>query len=125
MSKKNKAKAVTEEKMQADSSAPVDAQKQTQNVEKPQSRAASKQDKNAKNAKQAQKKTKKEKKHIIRKKTKETVSELKKVTWPKFPYVVKKTGVVLVVVIIFAVLLLGIDALFGFLFKLITSGQAG
>lgn len=67
----------------------------------------------------ADKKVKKEKKHVIAKKTKETVSELKKVTWPTFPEVVKRTGVVLVVVIIFAVILFGLDSLFGFLFSLL------
>jgi len=77
-------------------------------------------DKNGKNDKNDKKgKKKKEKKHLVAKKTKETVSELKKVTWPTFPDVVKKTGVVLVVVIIFAVVLFGLDTLFGFLFKLL------
>ncbi len=60
------------------------------------------------------KKEKKEKKGLKRR-SKETVSELKKVTWPKFPEVVKKTGVVIAVVLIFAVVLLCLDLLFGFL----------
>ncbi len=58
-------------------------------------------------------KPKKEKKHTVAKKTKETVSELKKVTWPTFPQVVKRTGIVLVVVIVFAVVLFAIDLLLG------------
>ena len=66
------------------------------------------------NDKKKPKKDKKEKKGLKRR-TKETVSELKKVTWPKFPEVVKKTGVVIAVVLIFAVVLLGLDLLFGFL----------
>ena len=60
------------------------------------------------------KKEKKDKKGLKRR-SKETVSELKKVTWPKFPEVVKKTGVVIAVVLIFAVVLLCLDLLFGFL----------
>ena len=47
------------------------------------------------------------------------MSELKKVTWPTFGEVVKKTGVVLAVVIIFAVVIFGIDALLGYLSGLI------
>ena len=40
-----------------------------------------------------------------------TFSELKKVTWPTFKEVVKKTGVVLVVVTAFLVVIYGVDAL--------------
>ena len=47
----------------------------------------------------------------LKTKTKEVFSELKKVTWPTFPQVVKKTATVLAVVAIFAVVLLGIDKL--------------
>lgn len=64
--------------------------------------------------KKKSKKEKKEKKGLKRR-SKETISELKKVTWPKFPEVVKKTGVVIAVVLIFAVVLLCLDLLFGFL----------
>lgn len=74
-------------------------------------------DKSKKNAK------KKEKKDNVFKKTgkklKETNSELKKVTWPKFGKVVKQTGVVISIVLIFAVVLLGIDKLLEFLFGLL------
>ena len=54
------------------------------------------------NIKSKKKKVKKEKKEnkLVRK-LKETGSELKKVTWPKFPKVVKQTGVVLAVVVFF------------------------
>lgn len=45
----------------------------------------------------------------VGRKFKETYSELKKVTWPKFPKVVKQTGVVLGVILIFLVLVTGID----------------
>ena len=42
---------------------------------------------------------------------KNTGNELKKVTWPKFIDVVKQTSVVLVVVLIFTLVLLGLDQL--------------
>lgn len=42
-------------------------------------------------------------------KIKEVFSELKKVTWPSFGKVVKATGVVLVVVLIFTVIVTGIN----------------
>ena len=42
-------------------------------------------------------------------KLKETFSELKKVTWPTFPKVVKSTCVVLVVVVVFLVIVTGIN----------------
>ncbi len=84
----------------------------------PKSAKAKPADKNA-DKKAKDKKKKKERKHTVAKKTKETVSELKKVTWPTFKEVVKKTGVVLVVVLIFAVVLFGIDYLLGLLFGLL------
>ena len=43
------------------------------------------------------------------KKLKETFSELKRVTWPSFPKVVKATCVVLVVVITFTVIITAIN----------------
>ena len=67
------------------------------------------------------KKSKKEKKQSkVGKKVKETVSELKKVNWPTFGQVCKKTGIVLAVVLIFAVALFGIDRLLSWLFGLLT-----
>lgn len=51
----------------------------------------------------------------IAKTFKEMASELKKVTWPKFPDVVKNTGVVLGVVLCFLILIGGIDALLSWL----------
>ncbi len=42
-------------------------------------------------------------------KFKETFSELKRVTWPTFPKVVKSTCVVLVVVVVFTVVITGIN----------------
>ena len=58
---------------------------------------------------------KKENKKGLVKKTKETASELKKVTWPTFGDVVKKTGVVIAFVVIFGLLIFGVDTLLAFL----------
>ena len=65
------------------------------------------------------KKEKKEKKPGLFKKLKEAWSELKKVTWPTFGQACKQTGVVLLIVIIFSLILLGINLLLGWLFGLI------
>ena len=53
---------------------------------------------------------------------KELGSELKKVTWPSFPTVVKQTGVVLVITLIFLLVLMGMDALLGYLYDLLVTG---
>ena len=42
-------------------------------------------------------------------KIRETFSELKRVTWPKFPTVLKTTGVVLVIVTAFLAVVTGVD----------------
>ncbi len=58
------------------------------------------------------KKKKKEKKpNKVMTAMKNTGNELKKVTWPKFKEVVKQTGIVLAVVIIFALVIFGLDRL--------------
>lgn len=57
-------------------------------------------------------KTKSDKPNVfvrIGRKIKETFSELKKVTWPSFGKVVKTTGVVLVLVLAFAVVFTAIN----------------
>ena len=53
---------------------------------------------------------------------KETFSELKKVTWPTFLTVVKQTGVVLLVTLIFLLVLIGIDQGLYYLFLLLKKG---
>lgn len=53
---------------------------------------------------------------------KETFSELKKVTWPSFLTVVKQTGVVLLVTVIFLVVLIAIDQGLSYLFLLLKKG---
>ena len=57
------------------------------------------------------KKSKDKKPNKIAKSLKETGSELKKVTWPKFGTVVKQTGVVLLVTALFLLVVFGIDRL--------------
>ena len=57
-------------------------------------------------------------------KIKETFSELKRVTWPKFGTVVKTTGVVLVVVLAFLIIVTGIDAGLTALLDLLTGAGA-
>ena len=57
------------------------------------------------------KKKKDKKPSKMAKRLKETSSELKKVTWPKFTTVLKQTGVVLTVVAAFLLVVFGIDRL--------------
>ena len=54
-------------------------------------------------------------------KLKETFSELKRVTWPSFPKVLKSTGVVLVVVLVFLVAVTGINFFLKWLLDLVTN----
>ncbi len=91
---------------------------------KPQQKQNAKKDDKS-NKKQDKKKTKVKKPSKTAKRIKETTSELKKVTWPTFGTVVKKTGVVLAVVLIFAVVLFGIDRLLSWLFELLTTSVSG
>ena len=65
-------------------------------------------------------KQKKERKLFRR--TKESMSELKKVTWPTFGKAVAKTGAVIAVVLFFGVVLFGIDMLLSVLYKLLVAG---
>ena len=53
-------------------------------------------------------------------KCKETFSELKRVTWPSFTTVLKTTGVVLVVVAAFLIVITGVDQLLTWLLDLIS-----
>lgn len=72
-------------------------------------------EKNLQSKKQNEKKAKKEPNFFVKAgnwiKTKFSgmVSELKKVTWPNFSKVVKQTGIVLVVVLFFLVIVTAID----------------
>ena len=78
----------------------------------------------ANNATEVKKKDKKKSKKVANKeprksKTKETISELKKVSWPTFGKTMKQTGMVISVVVIFTLLVLGIDSLLSWLISLI------
>ena len=55
-----------------------------------------------------------------RSRTKATISELKKVSWPTFGKTMKQTGMVISVVVIFMLVTLGFDSLLSWLLKLIT-----
>ena len=53
-------------------------------------------------------------------KIKEVFSELKRVTWPSFFTVLKMTGVVLVIILAFLIVVTGVDSVLGLLLKLIS-----
>lgn len=107
MSKKENAIEVQESVQQEEKV--VDTQEKTAKKEKTNDK---------KNVKNGKKKDQKEKGKLKRK-AKEAVSELKKVTWPTFGEVCKKTGVVLVVVLVFAVVIFGMDYGLGALVNLL------
>ena len=81
---------------------------QTVSVEK---QKAVKAKEETKKVEKRKKKKKDNKPSKIAKKLKETSSELKKVTWPKFTTVLKQTGVVLAVTAAFLLVVFGIDRL--------------
>jgi len=70
------------------------------------------------NTKKSNKKAKDAKKGGLGKKMKESLSEIKKVSWPTFGKTVKQTGMVIGVVAICTLLLFGVDRLLGWLFTL-------
>ena len=65
----------------------------------------------AKDINKKKKKDKVKKPNKIAKSLKDTGNELKKITWPTFKQVVKQTGIVLVFVLVFAVVLFGFERL--------------
>lgn len=75
-------------------------------------------DKNKNDKKKAKKKDPREKGKFKRM-AKESLSEIKNVVWPSFGDVVKKTGVVLAVVVVFAVVIFGLDTGLGYLMSLL------
>lgn len=77
-----------------------------------------KQSANKKEKAKKEKKNKKPKEHKVGK-IKETVSELKKVSWPSFGKVVKQTLVVIGMVLFFTLVLFAIDQLLGLGYKTI------
>jgi|AntRauTorcE11897_2_1112592.scaffolds.fasta_scaffold00001_443 preprotein translocase SecE subunit len=72
-------------------------------------------------AKQNRKNTNK-KQPAVKNKIKEVGSELKKVSYPTLGKTVQQTGVVISVVLIFTLVLFGIDRLLSFLYELLVSG---
>ena len=77
--------------------------------------------KKAKKEAKAQKKAKAVKAEPKKSKIKETFGELKKVTWPSFGKAMKQTGMVLSLVLVFGVLVLGIDLLISFIINTLSS----
>lgn len=122
MSKKNKsnvAKQKTNLEAEVVATENVETEVKAEETKVQDKKADKKQDnKKAKADKNGKKKDAKEKGKLKRK-AKETISEIKKVTWPSFGEVCKKTGVVLVVVLIFAIVIFGIDTGLGALMGLI------
>lgn len=55
------------------------------------------------------------------KKLKETFSELKRVTWPSFGKAMKATGIVLAIVLVFTVVVTGVNYGFSELLKFLTN----
>ena len=72
-----------------------------------------------KDAANSKKKNVKKEKEGLGRKLKEIFSELKKVSWPTFAQVLKQTGVVLVVVLCFLIVIGAFDAGLSALFKLL------
>ena len=62
------------------------------------------------------------KKTVKKNRIKGMVSELKKVSFPSLAKTVKQTGVVLSVVLVFTLVLFGIDRLLSWLYNLLVSG---
>ena len=117
MSKNKKKKEVlTNDEM--DSKEEVPAQEVPAEVEKQENDKKKAKEQNQKKPK----KDKKKEKGKVKKFAKETVSELKRVIWPTFGEVCKKTGVVLVVVLVFAVIIFGMDYGLGALMSLLKKG---
>lgn len=85
-----------------------------QATEKPNKKGSEKVQAKAKNNKKAKKGPNK-----FVTKIKEIWSELKKVSWPGFKTVCKNTGIVISVVVIFTLVLFGIDRLLSFLYTFI------
>lgn len=78
-------------------------------------------EKNNKQNKKSDNKKKKAKENKGPGKVAKTVSELKKVSWPSFKEVVKRTSIVLVVCLAFLLVIFGLDKLCSWLMGLICS----
>lgn len=78
-------------------------------------------EKKAKAEKRAKKQLKNAATQPKKSRAKETIGELKKVTWPSFSKTMKQTGMVLSLVLVFMVVVLGIDLLVSYLINLLSS----
>ena len=116
-SKKNKKKMKESAKSQQPAKAP-ETLEQVETVEVAETAAAEPVKEEKPQAKPKTEKQKVKKSSKVKQKTKEVFSELKKVNWPTFAQVAKKTGVVLVVVLVFAAALLGIHKLLEVIYML-------
>ncbi|MBR5226579.1 MAG: preprotein translocase subunit SecE [Clostridia bacterium] len=116
-SKKNKKKMKESAKSQQQAKAP-ETLEQVETVEVAETAASEPVKEEKPQAKPKTEKQKVKKPSKVKQKTKEVFSELKKVNWPTFAQVAKKTGVVLVVVLVFAAALLGIHKLLEVIYML-------
>ena len=116
-SKKNKKKMKESAKSQQPAKAP-ETLEQVETVEVAETAASEPVKEEKPQAKPKTEKQKVKKPSKVKQKTKEVFSELKKVNWPTFAQVAKKTGVVLVVVLVFAAALLGIHKLLEVIYML-------
>lgn len=109
------AEEVVIEEAETEKAETVEEKKDAKDVKSDRTAEKSKAEEKKKQKDKNKKGKKKENKKGLVKKTKETASELKKVTWPTFGDVVKKTGIVIAFVVIFGLLIFGVDTLLAFL----------
>lgn len=111
----NAEEVVIEEAVEVEKAETVEEKKDAKDAKSDKTAEKSKAEEKKKQKDKNKKGKKKENKKGLVKKTKETASELKKVTWPTFGDVVKKTGIVIAFVVIFGLLIFGVDMLLAFL----------
>lgn len=113
----------TEAKNEADAEIEVEASPVVAEQQTPAQSQQNDKDKNKDKSKDKDKKKKEKKgKRKFGQRTKETFAELKRVTWPTFGETMKKTGLVIAVVLFFGVALFAIERLLSWLYTLLTSG---
>lgn len=123
MSKKQKVTNAQVEELQSKKEDQISEGVLTTETDKKSQKKQDSKDKSKDNKDSKKKNKKKEKGNGgIVKKTKETVSELKKVTWPTFAEVLKKTGIVVAFVLLFGLFLYGLNYLLGGLVNLLIKG---
>ena len=97
-----------------------DTEKTSTNEKEKVSKKSKKVENKQSDKKSTSKKNKKEKKGGLGKMIKESVSEVKKVSWPTFGKVAKQTGMVITVVLVCTLILFGMDRLLSWVFSLLT-----